>query len=76
MRKEVRELLEGLEANRGEGWISVDSGESEVLDMIESCGYENVEEIAKEYEEEAIKWAKANGIEIDFNGVKGIMIKL
>jgi len=76
MRKEVRELLEGLKANRGEGWVSIDSGEGEVIDMIESCGYEDVEEIAKEYEKEAIKWAEENNIEIDYNGVKGIMIKL
>ena len=76
MRKEVKELLEGLKANKGEGWISIASGEGEVLEMIESCGYDNVEEIAKEYEKEAIKWAEENKIEIDYDDVKGIMINL
>jgi len=76
MRNEVKELIEALETNRGEGWISVDGGEAEVLEMIESCGWEDVEEIAKEYEEEAIKWAEANGVEIDREGIKGVMISL
>lgn len=73
-KKEVEVLVEDLlicgETN---AWVKVDWGEAEVIDMIEETlekeGFgtktkEEIQAIAQEYEEEAIKWAEMQELEI------------
>lgn len=76
MRKETEALLDELKNSGEEGWVIVDWGEAEVIDMInEAIGRldfgtkaeKEFLETLKEYEEEAIKWAEEEGFPIDYN---------
>ena len=65
MKEILKDLLESLKEAVEDGEIVIiDSGCGEVTDMIESCGVENVEGIAAEYEKAAKELAEKEGWEI------------
>ena len=75
MRKETRLLLDDLIGSGADGWVIVDYGEAEVIDMIEKTLEKNgfgiktkdeIQAIAQEYEEEAINWAEREGLDVDY----------
>lgn len=75
LREETVALLSELKSGRVDGWVKVDWGDADVIDMIGEAlnrfGFgtkteEEVLEIAKEYEEEATGWAKREGLEVNY----------
>ncbi len=77
MKKEIlKDLIESLiEAIEDGEVVKIDSGCGEVVDMIESCGVENVEKFAKEYEKEALKVAEERDWKVvEVNNCKAVKI--
>jgi len=73
-REEIVALLNELKSGRVDGWVKVDWGDADVIDMIgetlSSLSFEaktekEVLEIAKEYEDAATDWAEREGLEVD-----------
>jgi len=70
----MRDLLESLKEAVIDGEaVLIDSGCGEVTDMISSCGIENIEKFAEDYEKKALELAEKEGWEVvEVNNCKAV----
>ena len=70
----MRDLLESLKEAVIDGEVVIiDSGCGEIADMISSCGIENIEKFAEDYEKKALELAEKEEWEIvEVNNCKAV----